>query len=152
MFRTVIWWSVPLGCALLEGVDDLSVLAELTDEAFLSTQTAAENMGAGELDHLGEEGGQFPINHLDGTERRRAEKRTRWTTTKTLKSKFTIQVSDQLSAPSTQTEANVTFWSDCAPLWKLVNGLTSALLHWLKWSARMQSTLALCGKLYTCLH
>lgn len=75
MFRTVIWWSVPLGCALLEGVDDLSVLAELTDEAFLSTQTAAENMGAGELDHLGEEGGQFPINHLEGEERRGTEKK-----------------------------------------------------------------------------
>lgn len=60
---------VPLGGALLEGVDDLSVVAELTDEAFLSTQAAAENMGAGKLDHLGQEGSQFPINDLEGEER-----------------------------------------------------------------------------------
>lgn len=54
----------PLGGALLEGVDDLSVLAELTNETFLSTQTAAENMGAGKLDYLGQKGSQFSINHL----------------------------------------------------------------------------------------
>lgn len=54
----------PLGGALLEGIDDLSVVAELADEAFLSAQTAAENMGAGKLDHLGQEGSQFSINHL----------------------------------------------------------------------------------------
>ncbi len=45
-------------------------MAELADEAFLSTQTAAENMGAGELDHLGQEGSQFSINHLEGEEER----------------------------------------------------------------------------------
>ena len=65
----MIWLSVPPGGVLLEGVDDLSVLAELADEAFLSTQTAAENMGAGKLDHLRQEGSQFPINHLPGEER-----------------------------------------------------------------------------------
>lgn len=54
----------PLGGVLLEGVDDLTVVAELTDEAFLSTQTAAENVGAGKLDHLGQEGSQFSINYL----------------------------------------------------------------------------------------
>lgn len=54
----------PLGGVLLEGVDDLSVVAELTDEAFLSTQTAAEHVGAGKLDHLRQEGSQFPIDHL----------------------------------------------------------------------------------------
>lgn len=45
-------------------------MAELADEAFLSTQTAAENMRAGKLDHLGQEGSQFSINHLEGEERR----------------------------------------------------------------------------------
>lgn len=71
MYRKVIWGSVPLGGILLEGVDDLSVVAELTDEAFLSTQTAAENVGAGKLDHLGQEGSQFSINHLEGEEKRK---------------------------------------------------------------------------------
>lgn len=60
------WGSVPLGGALLEGVDDLSIVAEFTDEAFLSTQTAAENVRAGKLDHLGQEGSQFSVNHLEG--------------------------------------------------------------------------------------
>lgn len=68
--RKFITDSVPLGGVLLEGVDDLSVVAELTDEAFLSTQTAAENVRAGKLDHLGQEGSQFSINHLVGEERR----------------------------------------------------------------------------------
>lgn len=62
--------AVPLGGVLLEGVEHLSVVAELTDEAFLSTQAAAENMGAGKLDHFGQEGGQFSINHLTGEERK----------------------------------------------------------------------------------
>lgn len=61
--------EVPLGGALLEGVDDLFVVAQLTDEAFLSTQTAAENVGAGKLDHLGQEGSQLSIDHLQGEER-----------------------------------------------------------------------------------
>ncbi len=65
----VVWGSVPLGGVFLEGVDDLSILAELTDEAFLSTQAAAEDVGAGKLDHLGQEGSQFPINHLEDEER-----------------------------------------------------------------------------------
>lgn len=56
---------------LLEGVDDLSILAELADETFLSTQTAAENMGAGKLDHLGQEGSQLSIYHLEGEEGRK---------------------------------------------------------------------------------
>ena len=59
-----MWGCVPLGGTLLEGVDDLSVLAELADEAFLSTQTAAEHVRAGKLDHLGQEGGQFSIDDL----------------------------------------------------------------------------------------
>lgn len=67
---TVFMTVVPLGGMLLEGVEHLSVVAELTDEAFLSTQTAAENMGAGKLDHFGQEGGQFSINHLAGEERK----------------------------------------------------------------------------------
>lgn len=54
----------PPGGVLLEGIDDLPVLAEFTDEAFLSTQAAAENMRAGKLDHLGQERSQFSINHL----------------------------------------------------------------------------------------
>lgn len=54
----------PLGGVLLERVDDLSVVAQLTDEAFLSTQTAAEDVGAGKLDHLGQKRSQFPIDHL----------------------------------------------------------------------------------------
>lgn len=70
---TVIWGSVPLGGVLLEGVEDLSVLAELADEALLSTQTAAKNMGAGKLDHFGQEGGQFSINHLAGKERKEGQ-------------------------------------------------------------------------------
>lgn len=41
-------------------------MAELTDEAFLPTQAAAENVGAGKLDYLGQVGSQFPINHLQG--------------------------------------------------------------------------------------
>lgn len=57
---------VPFDGALLEGVDDLIVVAELTDEAFLSTQAAAKNVGAGKLDYLGQVGSQFPINHLQG--------------------------------------------------------------------------------------
>lgn len=51
-------------------------MAELADDAFLSTQTAAENMGAGKLDHLGQEGSQFSINHLEGEERGGTEGRT----------------------------------------------------------------------------
>lgn len=54
----------PLGGTLLKGVDDLSIVAELTDETFLSAQTAAENVGAGKFDHLGQEGSQFSINDL----------------------------------------------------------------------------------------
>lgn len=61
--------GVPLGGALLEGVDDLSVVAELADEAFLTAQTAAENMWASEFDHLGQEGRKFSINHLESKER-----------------------------------------------------------------------------------
>lgn len=61
-----MWEWVPFDGALLEGVDDLPVVAELTDEAFLSTQAAAENVGAGKLDYLGQVGSQFPINHLQG--------------------------------------------------------------------------------------
>lgn len=56
--------SWPLGGILLERVEDLAVVAELTDEAFLSTQTAAVHVGTGKLDHFGEEGSQFPIYHL----------------------------------------------------------------------------------------
>lgn len=59
-----VWGCVPSGDVLLEGVDDLSVLAEFADEALLSTQAAAEHVGAGKLDHLGEEGGQFTVDHL----------------------------------------------------------------------------------------
>lgn len=66
-----VWFFVPPGCALLERVDDLSVLAQLTDESFLSTQTAAEDMRAGELDHFGQEGSQFAIDHLQGDGRKR---------------------------------------------------------------------------------
>lgn len=54
----------PPGGVLLERVDDLLVVAELTDEAFLSTQAAAEDVGAGELYYLGQKGSQLPINHL----------------------------------------------------------------------------------------
>lgn len=61
-----MWGRVPFDGALLEGVDDLPVVAELTDEAFLSTKAAAENVGAGKLDYLGQVGSQFPINHLQG--------------------------------------------------------------------------------------
>lgn len=56
--------GAPLGGVLLEGVEDLSVVAQLTDESFLSTQTAAENVRAGKLDHLGQEGSHLPIDHL----------------------------------------------------------------------------------------
>lgn len=69
MSGEVQWWVVPLGGVLLEWVDDLSVLAELADEAFLSTQTAAENVGTGELDDLGQEGSKFPVNHLEREEK-----------------------------------------------------------------------------------
>lgn len=61
-----MWGRVPFDGALLEGVDDLAIVAELTDEAFLSTEAAAENVGAGKLDYLGQVGSQFPINHLQG--------------------------------------------------------------------------------------
>lgn len=57
--------AVPSRDVLLKGVDDLSVLAQLADEALLSTQAAAEHVGAGEFDHLGQEGGQFPVDHLE---------------------------------------------------------------------------------------
>lgn len=56
--------SWPLGGILLERVEDLAVVAELTDEAFLSTQTAAVHVGTGKLDHFGEEGSQLPIYYL----------------------------------------------------------------------------------------
>lgn len=46
----------PSGGILLEGIDDLTVLAKLTDEALLPAQTAAVDMRAGKLDHLREEG------------------------------------------------------------------------------------------------
>lgn len=59
--------AVPLGGALLEGVEDLSVVAQLADEALLPAQTAAEDVRAGKLDHLGQEGSQFSVNHLQGT-------------------------------------------------------------------------------------
>lgn len=42
----------------------MAVVAELADEALLPTQAAAEDVRAGKLDHLGQEGGQFPVNHL----------------------------------------------------------------------------------------
>lgn len=61
---------VPLGGVLLEGVDDLSILAQLTDEALLSTQTAAENVGTSKLDHLRQKRSQFPINHLEDMKNR----------------------------------------------------------------------------------
>lgn len=54
----------PLSGALLKGVDDLSGLTHLTDEALLSALAAAEDVGTGKLNHLGEKGGQLPINHL----------------------------------------------------------------------------------------
>lgn len=54
----------PLGGALLEGVDDLAIVAELADEALLAAQAAAVHVRAGKLNHLGEEGGQLPIDHL----------------------------------------------------------------------------------------
>ena len=60
-----VCWLVPLGGTLLEGVDDLSVFAEFTDEALLLTEAAAEHVGAGELDHLGQEGGQLTIDDLE---------------------------------------------------------------------------------------
>lgn len=71
-----MWGRVPASGILLEGVQDLPVLTELTDETFLSTQTAAENVGAGKLDHLGQEGSQFPVNHLgdEGEEEERGMK------------------------------------------------------------------------------
>ena len=47
--------SVPLCGALLERVDDLAVLAELTDKALLLAKAAVEHVGAGELDDLGQE-------------------------------------------------------------------------------------------------
>lgn len=59
---------VPFGGVLLKGVKDLSVLAELTDEALLSTQAAAEHVRAGELDHFGQKGRQFTVNHLEEEE------------------------------------------------------------------------------------
>lgn len=46
-------------------------MAELADEALLPTQAAAEDVRAGKLDHLGQEGGQLPVNHLQ--EGRRGE-------------------------------------------------------------------------------
>lgn len=48
----------------MERVEDLAVVAELTDKALLSTQTAAIHVGTGKLDHFGEEGSQFPIYYL----------------------------------------------------------------------------------------
>lgn len=39
-------------------------MAELTDEALLSTQTAAVHVGTGKLDHFGEEGSQLAIYYL----------------------------------------------------------------------------------------
>lgn len=67
--RKDLWESVPFDGALLEGVEDLPVVAELTEEALLPTQAAAENVGAGKLDYLGQVGSQFPINHLQGAGR-----------------------------------------------------------------------------------
>lgn len=54
----------------MERVEDLAVVAKLTDEALLSTQTAAVHMGTGKLDHFGEEGSQFPIYYLYRTWRK----------------------------------------------------------------------------------
>lgn len=48
--------SIPFSGILLERVDDLSILAEFADKSFLSTQTAAENMGAGKFDYFRQEG------------------------------------------------------------------------------------------------
>lgn len=47
----------------------MAVVAELADEALLPTQAAAEDVRAGKLDHLGQEGGQFPVNHLQESRR-----------------------------------------------------------------------------------
>lgn len=53
-----------LGGVLLKRVEHLSALAEFTDEAFLSTQAAAEDVCAGELYHFGQERSQFAVDHL----------------------------------------------------------------------------------------
>lgn len=41
-------------------------MAQLADESLLPAQAAAQDVRAGKLDHLGQEGGQFPIDHLQG--------------------------------------------------------------------------------------
>lgn len=48
-------------------------MAELTDEALLSTQTAAVHVGTGKLNHFGEKGSQLPIYYLYGGWRKRAK-------------------------------------------------------------------------------
>lgn len=50
-------------------------MTELTDEALLSTQTAAVHVGTGKLDHFGEEGSQLPIYYLYRGWRKRAKTR-----------------------------------------------------------------------------
>lgn len=63
------WLHVsPSGGILLKGIDDLAILAKLTDEALLPAQTTAVDMRAGKLDHLGEEGSKFSIYDLQKRE------------------------------------------------------------------------------------
>lgn len=59
----------PSGGILLEGIDDLTVLTKLTDEALLPAQTTAVDMRAGKLDHLREEGSELSIYDLQKRER-----------------------------------------------------------------------------------
>lgn len=54
----------PFGGILLEGVDDLASVAELTDKALLSAQTTTVHMRAGKLDYLREKGSKLSINDL----------------------------------------------------------------------------------------
>lgn len=49
-------------------------MAELTDEALLSTQTAAVHVGTGKLDHFGEEGSQLAIYYLYREMKRKEDK------------------------------------------------------------------------------
>lgn len=63
------WLHVsPSGGILLKGIDDLAILAKLTDEALLPAQTTAVDMRAGKLDHLGEEGSKLSIYDLQKRE------------------------------------------------------------------------------------
>lgn len=56
--------TVPACRNVLKGVKDFSIVANLTDETFLTTKAAAVHVRGGKLDYLSQERSQFSFNNL----------------------------------------------------------------------------------------